>query len=76
MPDDLEWPRRAIVGAIAVIGVAGLTTFAKRPAWSSAPSREILCQDRGELLECPVDLVAGDHKRRGATGPYQPCRGQ
>lgn len=27
MPDDLEWPRRAIVGAIVVIGVARLATF-------------------------------------------------
>lgn len=26
MPDDLEWPRRALVGAIVVIGVAGLGT--------------------------------------------------
>ncbi|WP_271573433.1 hypothetical protein [Bradyrhizobium sp. CCBAU 11361] len=28
MPDDLEWPRRAIVGAIVVIGVARLASFA------------------------------------------------
>jgi hypothetical protein len=27
-PDDLEWPRRAIVGAIVVIGSATLATFA------------------------------------------------
>ena len=27
MPGDLEWPRRAIVGAIVVIGVARLATF-------------------------------------------------
>ena len=31
MPDDLEWPRRTIVGAIAVISVAKLATFAKGP---------------------------------------------
>jgi len=41
-----------------------------------AASRRILRQDRGELLQRPVDLVAGDCQRRGATGPYQPCRGQ
>jgi hypothetical protein len=43
MPDDLEWPRRVIVGAIVVIGVARLATFAEGrlatfaegPAWSS-----------------------------------------
>jgi hypothetical protein len=35
LPDDLEWPRRAIVGAIVVIGVARLATFAEAPAWSS-----------------------------------------
>ncbi|UPK33407.1 hypothetical protein IVB18_35085 [Bradyrhizobium sp. 186] len=29
MPDDLEWPRRVIVGAIVVIGVARLATFAE-----------------------------------------------
>ncbi|WP_167358292.1 hypothetical protein [Bradyrhizobium stylosanthis] len=28
MPVDLEWPRRATVGAIAVIGVTGLASFA------------------------------------------------
>jgi hypothetical protein len=32
---------------------------------TQAPSRQILCQGRGKLLECPVDLVAGDHQRRG-----------
>ena len=32
---------------------------------TQAPSRKILRQDRGELLERPVDLVAGDHQRRG-----------
>jgi hypothetical protein len=31
MPDDLEWPRRAIVGAIVVIGVARVATFAEGP---------------------------------------------
>jgi hypothetical protein len=30
-PDDLEWPRRAIVGAIVVIGVARPATFAEGP---------------------------------------------
>lgn len=29
LPVDLEWPRRAIVGAIAVIGVTGLASFAE-----------------------------------------------
>jgi hypothetical protein len=32
---------------------------------TQASSRQILRQDRGELLERPVDLVAGDHQRRG-----------
>ncbi|MBR1293955.1 MULTISPECIES: hypothetical protein [Bradyrhizobium] len=32
MPVDLEWPRRATVGAIAVIGVTWLASFAKVPA--------------------------------------------
>jgi hypothetical protein len=31
VPDDLEWPRRVIVGAIVVIGVARLATFAEGP---------------------------------------------
>jgi len=31
MPDDLEWPRRAIVGAIAMSGVARLATLAEGP---------------------------------------------
>ncbi|MGY8634987.1 hypothetical protein RAD15_21145 [Bradyrhizobium sp. 14AA] len=29
MPVDLEWPRRATVGAIAVIGVTRLASFAE-----------------------------------------------
>jgi hypothetical protein len=32
---------------------------------AEATSRKILRQDRGELLQRPVDLVAGDHQRRG-----------
>lgn len=32
MPVDLEWPRRAIVGAIVVIGVTKPATFAEGPA--------------------------------------------
>ena len=32
---------------------------------TQASSRQILRQGRGELLQCPVDLVAGDHQRRG-----------
>lgn len=31
MPVDLEWPRRAIVGAIVVIGVTRPATFAEGP---------------------------------------------
>lgn len=31
MPVDLEWPRRAIVGAIVVIGVTSPATFAEGP---------------------------------------------
>lgn len=31
MPVDLEWPRRAIVGAIVVIGVTRPVTFAEGP---------------------------------------------
>lgn len=31
MPADLEWPRRAIVGAIVVIGVTRPATFAEGP---------------------------------------------
>lgn len=31
MPVDLEWPRRAIVGAIVVIGVTKPATFAEGP---------------------------------------------
>ena len=37
MPDDLEWPRRVIVGAIVVIGEARLATFAERRRRGPAP---------------------------------------
>lgn len=30
MPDDLEWPRRVIVGAIVVTAVTRLAIFAER----------------------------------------------
>src|SRR5207245_10728547 len=46
----------------------GMVRCWARPALQSSdagPSREILRQRRGELLQRPVDLVAGDHQRRG-----------
>lgn len=36
MPADLEWPRRAIVGAIVVIGVTRPATLPKAPACFTA----------------------------------------
>jgi hypothetical protein len=40
-PDDLEWPRRAIVGAIVVIGGARLATFAGGPGVFQPQARSI-----------------------------------
>lgn len=40
MPVDLEWPRRAIVGAIVVIGVTRLVaTFAEGPSALAAKGK-------------------------------------
>lgn len=39
MPVDLEWPRRAIVGAIVVIGVTRLATFAEGPSALAAKGK-------------------------------------
>lgn len=72
MPDDLEWPRRAIVGAIAVISVAKLATFTKGPGVVQRSSREILRQDRGELLECPVSGGVRGRPRDAVRPPAWP----
>lgn len=40
MPVDLEWPRRAIVGAIVVIGVTRPASFAEGPACFIAAKRK------------------------------------
>lgn len=39
MPVDLEWPRRAIVGAIVVIGMRKLASFAGRPGVLAAKGK-------------------------------------
>lgn len=45
MPDDLEWPRRVIVGAIVMIGLARLATLAEgagvvRPRFIAAKKKD------------------------------------
>lgn len=39
MPVDLEWPRRAIVGAIVVIAMRRLATFAGDPGVLAAKGK-------------------------------------
>ncbi|QQN66173.1 hypothetical protein JIR23_11045 [Bradyrhizobium diazoefficiens] len=63
MPVDLEWPRRAIVGAIVVIGGTRLATFA-------GGSGVLYCGERKDSQERSLQCNAPVMQRAGQiAGP-------